>query len=122
MSRVIKFRAWDAPKGMFDIDVLALTEGPWSSEGRKGVSIPHQPSIYVMQFTGLQDINGVDIYESDIVDGYIGGLVVNGSAVIFDDGAFSLDLGNYLPCLYEAANISIIGNIHEDPELLEVTP
>jgi hypothetical protein len=71
------------------------------------------------QYTGLKDKNGKEIYESDLVNGFIGDLEVINGKVVFDAGAFSVDVGNYLPCLYEFQGIEIIGNIYENPELME---
>ncbi len=58
MSRVIKFRAWTG-KRMLTIDPLE----------RKGTlsDLVEDESWKVMQFTGLTDRNGVEIYESDVV-------------------------------------------------------
>ena len=123
--REIKFRAYCKSKGMFQIDVLALTEGPWSSEGRNGVSIPFQPSVSVMQCTGVKDFNGYEIYEGDILHGGYGipprGIT---AAVEFENGAFIVKTPGHNPDqvtvseAIEYLQMEIHGNIYEDPELL----
>ena len=71
----------------------------------------------VGQFTGLNDKNGKEIYEGDIVRGPGFGAV----SVYFDGGRFCLYfLGDEYWNEY-ADKIEVIGNIHENPELLEVT-
>lgn len=66
--REYKFRAWDG-REMFNVDVLAISPCTWDcpDHGRRGVSLPYQPSVTVMQSTGLFDKNGVEIYGRDIL-------------------------------------------------------
>lgn len=70
--REIKFRAWHKKiRKMFQVGQITLEKGIWDYEpdDRKniGVSIPYQPSFILMQYTGLHDKNGKEIYEGDIV-------------------------------------------------------
>lgn len=66
--REIKFRAWNG-KEMFNVDVLAISPCTWDCPdyGKRGVSLAYQPHIKVMQYTGLHDKNGKEIYEGDIL-------------------------------------------------------
>lgn len=79
----------------------------------------------VLQYTGLKDKNGQEIYEGDIV-------TLSGSephVIKFQDGGFGWDgmcddfIGfaghTYFDKIMKRCNI--IGNIHENPELLEKT-
>lgn len=73
-----------------------------------------------LQYTGLRDKNGKEIYEGDIVDGHSDGLGKiewqgTGWVYTFDDtNCVGLDE----ICLWFGNNAKVIGNIYENPELL----
>lgn len=72
MNREIKFRAWHKNlKKMFKIGQITFEKGTWNFEPNDrdfiGMSIPYQPSFVLMQYTGLHDKNGKEIYEGDII-------------------------------------------------------
>lgn len=74
------------------------------------------------QFTGLRDANGVEIYEGDIVRFDVRGIATV-KAELNQKGVAAMEpygnsFGSWCPqyCDY----VRVIGNIHENPELLEV--
>jgi len=118
--RKVKFRAWDkVNKEMYEVKFLE-----WEQRGKKRVS----PADPIMQFTGLLDKNGKEIYEGDIVrwkDPY-GASQKYTQQVIFSDGCFKVS--HFNEPLSEAMRMSqggeitemeVIGNAYENPALLK---
>ncbi len=127
--REIKFRAWDKSAKViiydgFDIDP---TGNIWINHF--GVN----DQFMLMQYTNLKDRNGKEIYEGDIVRSLMQsnrgnwedfdriGQIVFGAdefpsfMVLSGDKLFEMVTTDY----YEVMDIEIIGNIYENPELLE---
>lgn len=124
MKKMIpKFRAWDKRENtMRDVAVLHFTKGGkvnsieyWKTPSE--LKSYHVRNLVLMQSTGLKDKNGVEIFEGDI--GWDDHQEVHGQ-VIFENGAFKYEWENISEDLFEATDdIEIVGNIHENPELLE---
>lgn len=75
----------------------------------------------VGQFTGMFDAGGKKIFEGDIMTTAVGGLKINTGVVEFSDGAFGLRCisGDALFLCFVAGSFMVIGNIHDDPELMK---
>ncbi|MFE0442728.1 YopX family protein [Aerococcus sp. NPDC058936] len=151
--RDIKFRAWDNGMEMMvyqgDDEIYICFDGEkwklldyyrthWETD-EYGMSEIEQPweveNIELMQYTGLKDSNGVDIYEGDIIRGMdvlsartggrvddrevVGQVVIDSSSVWgFSIVVYETEyhLNDFLENDQEA---KVIGNIYENPELLE---
>ncbi len=107
--REISFRAWDlGAESMVDWESIKL---------HFSEHIDHE-MVVVMQYTGLKDKNGKEIYEGDIV--CIGGsqpyeVITNDFSQVH---CIDNDLGQEE--LYKWNKLcKVIGNIYENPELLE---
>ena len=147
MSREIKFRAWDKKnKRIRTVDDL-LNLWTICNHGGEVRTIPNVIVVNqsyrgddlkmvvgkdceLMQYTGLKDENGTEIYEGDIVNNSFYGNPVYGYNIIeFCNGCFygvNLKEGRTrLGAEVEGGiwcekYLEIIGNIYENPELLEL--
>ncbi|WP_130067774.1 YopX family protein [Bacillus albus] len=82
---------------------------------------PEQRPFNVMQYTGLKDKNGKEIYEGDILE-FSGNVVALGIVKYNENFAtFQACNGNsgWLFGNESGTNIEILGNIYENPELVK---
>lgn len=89
---------------------------------------PDNRAMNLMQFTGLQDKNGRDIYEGDIVDGLLsfkGGTLSTMGEVKYceDTAAFGLINLSGLTLFHNhiIGSFRVKGNVYENPEMAVVS-
>lgn len=122
MKKEIKFRAWtDNLKDGGEMYYQREDEyfSPlFSSAGYRLLN----PSLKIMQFTGLKDRNGKEIYEGDIL------MSKNGHHFIadFQLGSFGAhligDSGIWDSCAtrtFQEKEFVVVGNVYENPELFD---
>ena len=123
--REIKFRIFDKKnKKILEVDTLFINEGMFKPVGGDEYSVYNYNNAYyskLMQYTGLKDKNGVEIYEGDIVRYEFNKLnyrieFVNAE---FTARRFYQNIENLYPTEFDyGKECEVIGNIYENPELL----
>jgi len=142
MSRELKFRIWFKPtyeykcefmdrygKELPDLDCVFYTQDDFFDD--TWLNTDDYEDITVEQYTGLKDKNGKEIYDGDIITETISGVedydIKQDYEVYWDDDTLCWGIRgtkgfnyNLHSDLYET-NMSreVIGNIHENPDLLE---
>ena len=115
MNRKIKFRAWHKKKEemIYDVQKTEIVHHAMTSMAGEASGLDHyfdEEWFELMQYTGLKDKNGVEIYEGDVIEYCIS--EPETTTVTFEHGVF---WGNYP--LYEVVEekyfCKVIGNIFE---------
>lgn len=128
--REIKFRAWDKTENKM---ARSVKEMRFNHKGLYAVTLNHMGfefkrrinDVILEQYTGLKDKNGKEIYEGDVVSDMWNNLYTP----VFQNGIYMAYNPKHLGLKNDPStqfNIiwkdgcEIIGNIHDNPELLEV--
>ena len=127
--RELKFRVWDEITKSYFIESHKVQMRVYST---KNVSISHLGLVPLLeqvieQFTGLVDKNGKEIYENDLIKAVGKNVVDDTLSVVFKNGAFCLKLGQESQPFFNddydidftLSHIEVIGNIHENGDLLK---
>jgi uncharacterized phage protein (TIGR01671 family) len=137
MNREIKFRVWDKyekqmyPISSIDYDIFSQEIRIIAVGHKNGMCTAYNKNhnsekcditaLELMQYTGLRDKNGKEIYEGDIVK-ITGSKEIDIGKVIYEYNGFIVDVMNMdrfygrVPLLEKFTEV--IGNIYEDSELL----
>jgi len=133
--RKIKFRAWDGhqKKMAHVVNVHTESDGStfWSADHVNPETCDAISSFsdtkgnftHLMQYTGLKDDEKTEIYEGDLLseaehyeaDGWVNKRILQ---VVFECGSFMGTDGKEWTEL-DSNGFKVIGNIHENPELLK---
>lgn len=137
--RPIKFRAWDtAHKKMWSAEEMGEDQLTIAVDGSGFINVHGDDKrlssflkhLVPLQFTGLLDKNGKEIYEGDIVRDSVDS---NAEEIVFDKTKWvrsgiswkrfmTRDGDPYTTDLWEYTarkELEVIGNIHENPELIK---
>lgn len=145
--REIKFRAWDKKsKKMRQVVEIVWNTGLYLEPNdntvkliwvkgydvieQKDIMMKREKDFELMQYTGLHDKNGKEIYEGDVIkdsSGYIGKVIFNTTDVascgccydkFMGTGFLAKDAKPNMGYLDMDERSEVIGNIYDNPELI----
>jgi uncharacterized phage protein (TIGR01671 family) len=126
MRRIIKFKAWDSHRNemFYPSQIHPIFQS--DSWGMPRYTGDDPSDTILMQFTGITDKNGKEIYEGDIIKYDVQDFhpttepdtwTEYTEEVVFRNGGFEVDA---YPVYMAAETGEVIGNIYENPRLFEL--
>ena len=115
--REIEFRAWhEGHKSMVFFDWDKVAKDQYQMQHLCELLSGAHSEGTAMQYTGLKDKNGVKIFEGDVVNHD----ALDACIVVYQDCGFILRVlyHKHRYCGLNGYYLSVIGNIHENPELI----
>jgi len=112
--RQIKFRIWDKKEKKIYDNLYLETYGVIL---RNEIGVSRHKDLIPMQFTGLQDKAGKDIFEGDLLKHDLWGV----SEIIWEHGSFrgTSDKHDITLADHQLQRSRVIGNVYENKNLLE---
>ena len=120
--RTLKFRAWHKDKKEMTDNPLHVGTSTCAMGINQLLNLFESENLILMQFTGLKDSKGKEIFESDVcrweskegvIEDYI--VVWNDKKACYELQLIGRDVGN----MEIDSDLTVIGNIYENPSLLK---
>jgi uncharacterized phage protein (TIGR01671 family) len=126
MNREYEFRGWHIKnKIMIDLEKITPLALAHPSAILKGVFLPFDDHIILMQYIGIKDIHGKKFFEGDLIKtktGKIRQIIWAAGGFFSTDKSGNVSEGHHTEFWARFPDMvpEIIGNIHKNPEILEL--
>ena len=122
--REVKYEAWNVEEKKM-IDLKAITplaldadmNTQMAMQGMDGLFIPFSKNLILRQYTGLKDKSGKEIYEGDIL--FWDGSIIGAVSFVCAEYIVGEKVNARSLCSAPHEEIEVIGNIYQNPDLME---